>query len=60
MSAPSCPDTMSAPDTAETQPQRSPFRYLFCYLPTVVVVSLIVNYALPSNYQRMTFGLIVL
>ena len=55
------PDTMSAPDTAETQPQRPPFRYLFWYryLPAVVVMLLIllVSYALPSDYYRMAFAL---
>ncbi len=60
MSAPSYPDTMSAPDTAEAQPQRSPFRYLLWYLPAVCVVTLIVSYALPSNYQRLAFWLCVL
>lgn len=54
MNAPNYPDTMSAPDTAETQPQRPPFRYLFWYryLPAVVVMLLIllVSYALPSNH----------
>ena len=58
------PDTMSALDTAETQPQRPPFRYLlwYRYLPAAVVMLLIllVSYALPSDHQRLAFGLCVL
>ncbi len=61
MSAPTYNETVSdAGESAEEQPQRSPFRYLLWYLPAVCVVTLIVSYALPSNYQRMAFWLCVL